>query len=113
MEAVDISRMDREICPTEIQNAIFNIVGMKAPGVNGFPGLFFQQHRPLCAKEVNEVISQAFHCGKIPSGLNHSLITLVPKTQSPQYMHLLDILACAALCLKLSLAKIIESRISH
>ncbi|XP_024164594.1 uncharacterized protein LOC112171680 [Rosa chinensis] len=48
----------------------------KAPGFDGFPAKFFHQHWDLVADEVYSLVSQAFETGKIPDGLNHTLITL-------------------------------------
>lgn len=78
--------MDRDISDCEVKNALFDIGGLKAPGVDGFPALFYQKHWDLLSEEVIGMVKLVFSSGKIPCGLNHTLITLVPKVASPQDM---------------------------
>ncbi|KAL6138042.1 hypothetical protein ACLB2K_063330 [Fragaria x ananassa] len=78
--------MNRPITEHDIHSALFRIGKFKAPGVDGFPALFFQRHWNLCAAEIISVVTQAFSSGSVPPSLNHTLITLVPKFPSPQDM---------------------------
>ncbi|XP_062028805.1 uncharacterized protein LOC133744775 [Rosa rugosa] len=80
--------MSRNVTGVEVKNAMFNIGGLKAPGADGFPSLFYQKHWNICASEITQMVTLAFQCGKIPMGLNHTLIALVPKVSSPQDMAL-------------------------
>ena len=66
----------------EIKSALFAIGGLKTPGPDGFPAIFFQKHWNLCGNEIIKLVSTAFSSGSIPEGLNNTLITLVPKIQS-------------------------------
>ncbi|KAL6216513.1 hypothetical protein ACLB2K_009736 [Fragaria x ananassa] len=72
----------------EVYKAPFSIGGLKAPGVDGFPAVFFQKHWNMFSNEVFNMVSNAFSTGVIPEGLNHKLITLVPKVACPQDMSL-------------------------
>lgn len=80
--------LKRGVSDTEIQSALFSIGGLKSPGADGFPAIFYQKHWNLCSNEIIGLVKCAFSSGIIPSGLNHTLITLVPKTLSPQNMAL-------------------------
>ncbi|KAL6199614.1 hypothetical protein ACLB2K_029398 [Fragaria x ananassa] len=82
----DMVRMNRPITERDIHSALFRIAKFKAPGVDGFPALFFQRHWNLCAAEIISVVTQASSSGSVPPSLNHTLITLVPKFPSPQDM---------------------------
>ncbi|KAM5551745.1 hypothetical protein ABKV19_026542, partial [Rosa sericea] len=84
----DLRMMSRNVTGIEVKNAMFNIGGLKAPGADGFPALFYQKHWNICASEITEMVTLAFQSGKIPMGLNHTLIALVPKVSSPQDMAL-------------------------
>lgn len=58
-----------------------------------------------------ELVSLAFQSGKIPDGLNHTLITLVPKCNSPQYMHLFRPISLCSTLYKV-ISKIIVARLA-
>lgn len=66
--------------------------------------------RNICGEEVSNLILTAFIKGKIPNGLNHTLITLVPKIQGPKYMHLFRPISLCNTIYKI-ITKIIVSRI--
>ncbi|KAL6208769.1 hypothetical protein ACLB2K_019714 [Fragaria x ananassa] len=108
--ASDMERMNRPISENDIHSALFRIGKLKAPGVDGFPALFFQQHWNLCAAEITSTVTQAFSSGVIPSNLNHTLITLVPKIPSPQHMQFFRPISLCCTVYKV-ISKIIVDRI--
>lgn len=59
---------------------------MKAPGHDGFPALFYQSYWNIYATEVYNVVTDAFLSCSIPDGLNHTIISLIPKVAGPQNM---------------------------
>ncbi|KAL6202672.1 hypothetical protein ACLB2K_026377 [Fragaria x ananassa] len=79
-----IDWLSRAVSMEEVYKALFSIGGLKAPGVDGFPAVFFQKHWNMFSNEVFNLVSNAFSTGVIPEGLNHTLITLVPKVACPQ-----------------------------
>ncbi|XP_062006018.1 uncharacterized protein LOC133723218 [Rosa rugosa] len=109
VDANDLRLMNRHVSDNDVHDALFRIGKLKAPGADGFPTLFYQQHWSLCAFETNVVIN-AFQSGKISEGLIHTLITLVPKTQAPQHMHLFRPISLCCTIYKI-ISKIIVSRI--
>lgn len=80
--------LDNVIKPKEVKYSLFHIGGLKSPGFDGYPGHFFQVHWNLVGAEITNVVTQAFRYGKVLTSLNHTLITLVPKCNSPKRMHL-------------------------
>ena len=42
MEEAKFEKMGKDIFEIEIKNCLFNIGSLKAPGVNGFPALFYK-----------------------------------------------------------------------
>ncbi|KAL6227986.1 hypothetical protein ACLB2K_001940 [Fragaria x ananassa] len=93
-----------------VQEAIFSIGGLKAPGVDGFPALFFHKHWNLLASEGFKLVSDAFSSGVIPDGLNHTLITLVPKIASPQDMALFRPISLCSTLYK-AISKVVVARL--
>ena len=102
--------MGRPISMEDIHSALSRIGKLKAPGVDGFPALFFQQHWNICAPEISDIVLSAFSTGQIPSGLNHTLVTLVPKAISPKHMHLFRPISLCCTVYKI-ISKIIVDRI--
>ncbi|KAL6134809.1 hypothetical protein ACLB2K_067037 [Fragaria x ananassa] len=108
--ASEIADMSRLVSESDAHDALFRIGQLKAPGVDGFPALFFQNHWDLCAPEIMDVVKQAFSSGIIPAGLNHTLITLVPKISAPKHMHLFRPISLCCTVYKI-ISKIIVDRI--
>lgn len=102
--------LDLPLEPKEVKTALFSIGSLKSPGVDGFPALFYQKHWNLCGDDIIKLVSTAFSTGTIPEGLNHTLITLVPKIQSPKHMHLFRPISLCCTVYKV-ITKIIVSRI--
>lgn len=94
----------------EVEYALFAIGGLKTPVPDGFPTNFFQKHWNLCGDKIVKLVMTAFSTGIIPYGLNHTLITLVPKVQSSQSMHLFRPISLCCTIYKV-ITKIIVSRI--
>lgn len=63
----------------EVDKALNQMEPLKAPGPDGLPPLFFQNFWPC----IREEVSQALNSGSIPSSINHTFITLIPKVKSP------------------------------
>jgi hypothetical protein len=70
----------------DVKNAMFSIGSLKAPGFDGFPALFYQSYWNIYAPEIFSTVQQAFSSGEIPMGLNHTIISLIPKVPGPQRM---------------------------
>ncbi|XP_062021276.1 uncharacterized protein LOC133737799 [Rosa rugosa] len=70
----------------EVKKAMFSIGGLKAPGFDGFPALFYQKFWSLYNAEIFSIVQVAFSSCEIPAGLNHTIISLIPKVPGPQSM---------------------------
>jgi hypothetical protein len=55
----------------------------KAPGPDGFQGIFFKQYWHIVGDDVVHLISTAFETGSFPSSLSETLIALIPKVDCP------------------------------
>ncbi|KAL5858823.1 hypothetical protein ACOSQ4_000119 [Xanthoceras sorbifolium] len=84
----DISRenMCKGISEEEVKSSLFDIGGLKAPGPDGFPAVFFQNQWPLCKVDLVNMVTNSFRLGHFPFELNQTLIALIPKIPSPLEM---------------------------
>ena len=57
---------------------------LKAPGPDGMPPIFYQSYWHVVGEDVIAAVLSCLTSGKIPASLNHSYVTLIPKTKSPE-----------------------------
>ena len=68
----------------EIDNALKQMAPLKAPGLDGIPLLFYQNFWDLVRGDVSGSILNFLNSGSLPSPLNHTSVTLIPKTKNPE-----------------------------
>ncbi|CAI9771184.1 unnamed protein product [Fraxinus pennsylvanica] len=56
----------------------------KAPGPDGMPPLFFQKFWPHIGSSISNAVLHALNTCEFPQELNHTFMTLIPKTENPQ-----------------------------
>ena len=66
----------------EVEIALSQMEALKSPGPDGMPPLFFQQFWPIIGDEVVDAVLTCLNTGSIPSSINHTFITLIPKVKS-------------------------------
>jgi hypothetical protein len=67
----------------EIGNALFQIGPLKAPGKDGFPARFYQRHWGIFKEDITAAVKEFFRSGKMPEGINDTIIVLIPKKKNP------------------------------
>ncbi|KAL6141307.1 hypothetical protein ACLB2K_059597 [Fragaria x ananassa] len=75
----DLVNLCRPISLLEVKNSLFSIGGLKAHGYDGFPAICYQHHWDIYSNEIFNIVQTAFSSCRIPDGLNHTLIALIPK----------------------------------
>ena len=58
----------------------------KAPGPDGFQGLFFRRHWTLVRNQVCDMIFSVLDIGPLLEGLNERFLMLIPKVPNPELM---------------------------
>ncbi|BFG33690.1 hypothetical protein CerSpe_199640 [Prunus speciosa] len=86
IDSVDLSMLHKNIDIVDVKESLFNIGSLKAPGVDGFPAAFYQNHWNIWADEIVDMIRKAMNDCTVPTGLNDTVITLIPKVDSPHSM---------------------------
>lgn len=67
----------------EFKSTLFQMQDLKAPGLDGFPVIFYKQLWPSIGDDVIRVVTSFFRFGTMPREVNSALIVLIPKTYSP------------------------------
>ncbi|XP_057791345.1 uncharacterized protein LOC131008488 [Salvia miltiorrhiza] len=70
----------------EFKNAVFQMHPDKAPGPDGFNPKFYQKFWSIIGDDVVDCCSAWLNRGSFPPNLNHTMISLIPKVDSPTTM---------------------------
>ncbi|XP_026420164.1 uncharacterized protein LOC113316160 [Papaver somniferum] len=63
----------------EIKNVVFQMGGKKAPGPDGFTGLFYQKNWDIVGEAIVDMTQTCFRTGHIAKVFSHTNIALIPK----------------------------------
>ena len=74
----------------EIKEAIFNMNPHKALGPDGMTPLFFQTFWDVVKQDVISAINSFFHSGRMLKAMNHTVISLIPKSATPWTLSIID-----------------------
>lgn len=85
----------------EISQALFAMPPAKAPGLDGFHAMFFQQNWDIVGSRITQVVKDIFNTVIIPEHLNETFICLFPKEKVLWKSPTLGLLAYATLFIKL------------
>lgn len=68
----------------DIKQAMFSIGGLKAPGIDGYPAIFFQRNWNQVGPAVCKAIKSMWTNAEEIRVVNKTLITLIPKVENPE-----------------------------
>jgi hypothetical protein len=74
----------QQVTKEEVTQALNQMHPFKAPGSDGFQGIFFKQYWHIVGDDVVDLISTAFETGSFPPALSETLIALIPKVDCPK-----------------------------
>ena len=66
--------------------ALKQMAPLKAPGPDGMPPLFYQHFWGVVDNDVTSSVLSWLNSGTLPYPLNHTFVTLIPKTNNPEYV---------------------------
>ncbi|GKA92743.1 RNA-directed DNA polymerase, eukaryota, reverse transcriptase zinc-binding domain protein [Tanacetum coccineum] len=102
--------MVTEVKNEEIKKALFDIADVKALGPDGFIACFFKKAWKVVEKDVCDAVKDFFSNGKLLIEINSTIISLVPKTNTPQKVSDFRPITCCNVLYKI-ISKIITERI--
>lgn len=79
--------LDSPITNEEIETTVFQLGPYKAPRSNGIPALFYQEYWNTVKFDIFNTVHAFFHSSSLLKSLNHTYITLIPKTALPNDVH--------------------------
>uniref|UniRef100_A0A803PHP5 Reverse transcriptase domain-containing protein n=1 Tax=Cannabis sativa TaxID=3483 RepID=A0A803PHP5_CANSA len=78
----------------ELKEAVFGILAVKAPGLDGYNSSFYQDNWDLVKQDVFEAVTSFLHSGQLLKELNSTIINLVPKSKCPNVVSDYRPIAC-------------------
>ncbi|GKA24834.1 putative reverse transcriptase domain, reverse transcriptase zinc-binding domain protein, partial [Tanacetum coccineum] len=92
--------------------AMFSMGDDKSPGPDGYTVAFFKEAWEIIATDVTDAVREFFTNGKLLKELNHTIIALIPKIQSPLRVNDYRPISCCNVLFK-CISKILANRIKH
>lgn len=106
--------MDRKLMAPvddeEIKDAVSGLGALKAPGPDGFNGLFFQRNWEILKDDIGRAVKDFFQNSNIKNEVNETIVTLVPKVALPESINQLRPISCCNFVAKI-LSKIFVLRL--
>ncbi|KAJ8753350.1 hypothetical protein K2173_019749 [Erythroxylum novogranatense] len=109
-----VSEHDQLVAPiteTKIKMALFDIGDDKAPCPDGYTATFFKKQWHRVGQDVIQAVQEFFQNGKLLKQLNHSFLSLIPKTNSSPKVTDFRPIACLNVVYKI-ITKILMARLS-
>ena len=70
----------------KVKDALKQMASLKALGPDGMPPLFYQHFWGVVNNDLTSTVLSWLNSGTLPYSLNHTFITLIPKTNNPEYV---------------------------
>ncbi|KAL9687653.1 hypothetical protein QQ045_032060 [Rhodiola kirilowii] len=94
----------------EVRSAIFSMGPLKAPGIDGFPALFYQKNWSRLRGHVMEMIRRFWMDGVLDDRINNTLIVLLPKKHNADKMADLRPISLCTVAVKI-ITKVLAARL--
>ncbi|GJZ82960.1 hypothetical protein Tco_0648133 [Tanacetum coccineum] len=103
------SYMVHDVTDKEIRDAIFSLGDNKSTGPYGYSAAFFKEAWDIIAVDVIKAIKEFFTNGFLLKELNHTIISLIPKVNTPMRINDYRLIFCCNVLFK-CISKIISNQ---
>lgn len=100
----------KPVLEADIKSAVDSLGALKAPGPDGFNGIFYQNHWNIVKGEVSRAVQDFFHGGELPRDINETVVTLIPKVPMLESINQLRPISCCNFSCKI-ISKIVVLRL--
>uniref|UniRef100_A0A803PB82 Reverse transcriptase domain-containing protein n=1 Tax=Cannabis sativa TaxID=3483 RepID=A0A803PB82_CANSA len=97
---------------SEISEVIFKMHPLKAPGPDGFSGIFYRKYWNTVGPEVCKLVKEFFDHGTMSRQINHTFICLIPKENNASSFDKFRPISLCNFCYKI-VARILTDRLKH
>nr|GEU36022.1 hypothetical protein [Tanacetum cinerariifolium] len=104
--------MIKHVTAQEVKEAIFSMGNDKSLGPDGYTACFFKECRDIVASDVVCAVQEFFTNRNLLKELNHTIIALIPKVNSPSRINDYWPISCCNVLFK-CITKIISNRIKE
>lgn len=101
-----------EVTDEEIKSALFSISSTKATGSDGFGAGFFKDAWNTVKWDICKVVKDFFRTGKLLKQINHTRVTLIPKSDCPNTASDYQPIACCTTLYNI-ISKILTARLAN
>ncbi|KAL9682674.1 hypothetical protein QQ045_014479 [Rhodiola kirilowii] len=99
-----------DISEEEVRRAVFNMSPLKAPGMDGFPALFYQKNWGSIRGFVVDFVRDFWINGELDDRINKTLIVLIPNQKDADRMEDLRPISLCNVAVKI-ITKILDARL--
>ncbi|KAL9678505.1 hypothetical protein QQ045_016349 [Rhodiola kirilowii] len=100
----------RDITELEVRDAVFALGSLKAPGIDGFPAIFYQKYWQRLKNSVVQEVRKFWFEGVLDRELNRTLIVLIPKKTDATKMEECRPISLCTVAMKI-ITKILATRL--
>ncbi|GKA55522.1 RNA-directed DNA polymerase, eukaryota, reverse transcriptase zinc-binding domain protein [Tanacetum coccineum] len=110
LSALEAEDMVRDITDKEVKMAMFDIGDNKAPGPDIYTSTFYKKTWSLVGNDVCLAVKEFFRTGKLLGEVNATLLSLIPKINSPNKVYDFRPISCCNVIYK-CISKILSERL--
>jgi len=102
--------LSTDVSNIEIKEALFQMNPIRAPGPDGYNASFFQRNWQVVGDDLCSAAQHFFGHGRMLSSVNHTFVTLVPKTTNATQLSEFRPISCCNTIYKV-ISKVLANRL--
>ncbi|KAH1031969.1 hypothetical protein J1N35_044143 [Gossypium stocksii] len=99
-----------KVSEVEVKNDVFQLGGLKAPGSDGYCGIFYQKYWSIVKDDAVRCVQIFFQNGRMLREMNKTEVVLIPKVKGPELVTQFRPISLCNFCYKIT-ARVMVNRI--